>query len=77
MDTSVFQPSGLHGVACLLEAGRDPLSQAHFHLWILLVGYLVGVNPEIISMLRRRYLARFSKTSFTTGRAENAFGQPA
>jgi hypothetical protein len=34
-------------------------------------------ESEIISTLRRNYLARFSKTSFATDRAENALGQPA
>ena len=34
-------------------------------------------KSEIISTLRRNYLARFSKTSFATDRAENALGQPA
>ena len=34
-------------------------------------------ESEIISALRRNYLARFSKTSFATDRAENALGQPA
>ena len=34
-------------------------------------------HKEIVAKRRRRYLARFSKTSFTMGSAENAFGQPA
>ena len=34
-------------------------------------------NAQKLSVMIGGYFWRFSKTSFTTGRAENAFGQPA
>jgi hypothetical protein len=35
------------------------------------------MNIVLPLLSRYGYFCRFSKTSFTTGRAENAFGQPA
>jgi hypothetical protein len=61
-------PHGLH------RRSYRPTLSKELQSEVLIMFYAKNSPPLVII---GGYFCRFSKTSFTTGRAENAFGQPA